>query len=357
MRNLAPSTTRCLAAVVTLTALAACSAERVAQPPPPPVDWQSFVRASADAGPSVPTAKESTVAEQYAQALSTPEGTKLGALFDDDAHFAFPGREDAQGRDAVVREHGVLFGSFEPRRFATSRIWRTASQQMAEWTMSGVQAREWLGLPATQKPVSIRGITLLWTKDDGRISDCHVYFDVAAVRVLLGSPPDGRSASAAATKRGELSGVTAPSTPSGPPQYIDRKEADLDNVATMRGALDALESNEGAYVDALTDDVEVHTLERAEPARGKEEARAYFKAMHKAIAQLDTTMRNGWNVAQFGIVEYTIEGEQRGSLGWIPPQHDAVIRLHVVDVDEIRDGKIARVWRFDNPSEVLESGP
>ena len=102
--------------------------------------------------------------------------------------------------------------------------------------------------------------------------------------------------------------------------------------------------------------MEVHTLERSEPARGKEEARAHFKALHKAIAQLDTTMLNGWDVAQFGIVEYTIDGEQRGPLGWIPLQRDQVVRLHVVDVNEIREGKIARVWRYDSPAEIMTPG-
>ncbi len=360
MRNRAPSTTlglRALAAVVTLTTLAACSNETVGRPPPPPVDWQSFVSARPDAGANTPTAKESTIAEEYATALTSAGLAKLGGLFDDDAHFAFPGRDDAQGRNAVVREHALLFGSFEPRGFALSRIWRTASQQIAEWTMSGVQAQEWLGLPPTQKPVTIRGVTLLWTNDNGTISDCHVYFDVAAVKALLGAAPGAKPARAAAASRpNDLSNLAAPSMPSGPPQYIDPK-VEQDNVATVRGALDALESNENAFLDSLTDDVEVYTLERSEPARGKEEARAYFKALHKAIAQLDTTMRNGWNVAQFGIVEYTIDGDQRGPLGWIPQQHDQVIRLHIVDVDEIRDGKIARVWRYDNPGEILAPGP
>ena len=346
LRNPATSTSLALAAVLALGVLAACSGEAVLRPPPPPpVDWHSFDHAALDPGAKAPTAKESTIAEQYATAVSTAGLAGLDQLFDDDAHFAFPGREDARGRDAVVREHGALFGAFEQRRFVPSRVWRTPGEQMAEWTMSGVQARAWLGTPATQKPVTIKGITLFWTKDDGVISDCHVYFDVAAIKALLGAGPK------------ELAGVAAPSMATGPLQYIDRTVPELDNVATVRTALDALENNEGAYLDSLTDDVEVHTLERTEPARGKDEARAHFKALHKAIAQLDTTMHNGWDVAQFGIVEYTIDGEQRGPLGWIPQQRDQVVRLHVVDVNEIRDGKIARVWRYDNPSEIISVGP
>lgn len=125
----------------------------------------------------------------------------------------------------------------------------------------------------------------------------------------------------------------------------------------VRTALDALENNEPAYLGALADDIEVHTLERSEPARGKDEARLYFKAMHKAIAQLDTTVDNGWGIATYAVVEYTIAGEQLAPIGWVPAQKESVVRLHVVDVNELRDGRIARVWRFDNPIELLAQGP
>jgi len=131
----------------------------------------------------------------------------------------------------------------------------------------------------------------------------------------------------------------------------------MDNVGTVRTALDALENSEPMYLNSFTDDIEVHTLERADPARGKDEPRAYYRATHKAIAQLDTTLVNGWSMPNFAVVEYTIAGEQIAPLGWIPLQKDAVIRLHVVDVCEIRDGRIARVWRYDNPSEIVAPGP
>jgi hypothetical protein len=225
-----------------------------------------------------------------------------------------------------------------------TRVLRTASEQTAEWTMAGVQARGWMRVAATQKPVAVRGVTLIWTKDDGSISDVHVTFDVAAVQAQLGSPPKG------------FPPLTPPPMPTTPPQVIDQTgTSEADNVGTVRTALDAFENNEAMYLGALTDDVEVHSLERSEPARGKDEARTYFKAMHKAIAQLDTTIDNVWGVAQFAVVEYTMAGEQLGPIGWIPAQKDAVVRFHLVDVDEIQGGRIARIWRYSSPIEVIGS--
>jgi hypothetical protein len=325
--------------------LADCSSN-VGAPPQAPIDWAAFDAGTASKAPvNAPTAKERGVAEAYAAALSTPGFAQLGPLLDEDAHFSFPGADDARGRSQVVHAHDNLFGAFDQRRFFTTRVLRTASEQTTEWTMAGTQARDWMRVAATQKPVSIRGLTLLWTKDDGAILDVHVYFDVAAVKAQLGAAPKG------------LAPIAPPTVPTDPPQIIDQTGKEADNVGTARTALDAFEKNEGMYLGALTDDVEVHSLERAEPTHTKDEAHAYYKAMHKAIAQLDTTIDNGWNVAQFAVVEYTIAGEQLGPIGWVPAQKDAVIRLHLVDVDELENGRIARIWRYDNPGEIAAPGP
>jgi ketosteroid isomerase-like protein len=327
-------------------ALVACSPEAVARPPAAPVTWQSFDAPATPASrPHLPTEKERPLAEKYAGALASPGFAQLASLLDHGAHFSFPGIDDAYTRDAVVRAHDVLFGAFDQRRFVTTRVWRTAGEQTAEWTMAGVQARDWMRVAATQKPVVIRGVTLLWTTQDGSIADIHVYFDVVAVKGQLGAAPKG------------LTPIALPPVPAGPPQLIDQNGHDADNVRTVRTDLDALETSESKYVAGLTDDVEVFTLERTEPARGKEDARRYFKEMHRAIGEIDTTIVNGWGVGTFAIVEYWIDGQQWGPMGWIPPQRNAVVRLHVVDVNELRDGRIARIWRYDNPVEITSPGP
>jgi hypothetical protein len=78
--------------------------------------------------------------------------------------------------------------------------------------------------------------------------------------------------------------------------------------------------------------------------------------MHKAVGQLDTTVDNGWGVARFAVVEYSIAGEQLGPMGWIPAQRDKVFSLEIVDICEISGGQIAHVWRYDNPTQIL-GGP
>ena len=322
---------------------AACSSN-IGTPPQAPIDWGAF-DASTSARPpaNVATAKERAVAEGYAAALESPAFAKLGPLLDEDVHFAFPGVDDAHGREAVVHAHDVLFGAFDQRSVATSRVWRTASEQTVEWTFSAQQAKDWMGVPASHKTATFRGLTLLWTKDDGSITDVHVYFDAAVVKAQLGVGPK------------DLLALPAPPIPKGPPQVYEQAGSpdEKNNVDISHASLDALEKNqEAAFVDLRTDDVEVYSTERAQPGHGKDESRAYFKAMHKAVGQLDTTVDNAWGVGQFAVVEYFLAGEQIAPFFWVPAQRDKVIRLQIAQVEEIRAGKIARVWRYENPAQI-----
>ena len=342
---------------VAMVALAACASESVGPPPAPPVNWESFrVRADVDAGADALTARERDVAARYVAALAAPDFAPLAAELEDDAHFTFPGRDDVHGRTAVVRAHDMLIGAFANRHVTTTRIFRTTSEQTVEWTMTGTQTREWMGVAATNKPVTIRALSLLFTKDDGSVTDVHVYFDVAAVRAQLGVGPKELLAALAPTPQASPALSDAGTLPGVEALDQTGSQDEKTNFAMLRGALDALETdNLAAYEGAFADDVRIVTSERGQPA-GKADLAAYFKTMRRAIGQLDTTVTDGWGVASYAVAEYTIAGEQRGAIGWIPANEKA-IRFHIVDVAAIANGKIVRIWRYENPLEAVATPP
>jgi ketosteroid isomerase-like protein len=324
--------------------VAGCSAETVAQPPPPPVNWSALApRPLPEAGADFVSARERELPSTYAAALGSEKLAQLGPMLDDDAHFASPGMEDGHGKGSVVHAHEALFGAFDQRKVTVGRVLRTPTQQTIEWTMNATHARDWMGVAATHKPVAFKGATLLWTKDDGSVADVHVYVDVAVVKAQLGVGPK------------ELLALPPATPPTAPPQVIEKTgsgEEDM-NLRAVRASLEALESNdEAAYLSTMADDVEVNTAERVAPAHGKADAKAYFKAMHKAIGQLDTTADSAIGIGSFVVVEYSIAGEQMGPVGWIPAQRDKVIRLQTVDVVEVHAGKLARIWRYDDPAQI-----
>jgi ketosteroid isomerase-like protein len=328
-------------------AIGACGGESVEQPPPAPVDWRSLQeRPAAPAAAAAPTAKERAVAEAYATALAAPDLGGLASRLDADVRFAFPGVPDAHGRDGVVRAHDALFGAFDRRTVSTRRVWRTDAAQCVEWVMSGVQAKAWMGVPPSGKPVTIEGAALLFTTDEGRITDVHVYFDVAVVKAQLGVGPR------------ELIALAPPAVPTGAPEVFEQSGStdEKANVEVASASLGALESgSEADYAAAFDDDAEIHSADRAAPGHGKGDARAYYKALHRAIGQLDTTIVDAWGVGPFVVIEYRIAGEQRAPLGWIPSERDRVVRLEVLEVDELRGRHVARTWRYDNPEEILSA--
>jgi hypothetical protein len=336
--------------------MAGCPSETVGPPPAPPVNWQSLDGGARRSSVSIgPTENERAAAEKYSRTLAAPAFAGLAVQLDDDARFTFPGADDSRGREAIMRAHERLLGAFDERKIRTRRVWRTSSEQTVEWELTGVQARDWMGLKASQKSVTVKGVALLWTKDDGTITDLHLYFDLAAVKAQLDAAPATPGSVA-----GQAAAVTIAADGSRPPQIFDQgaSPSERADLALAKASLDALEGNDlVAYLGTLADDVEIDTLERAQPYRGKGAATSYFKAMRKAIGQLDTTVTDAWGVGTFAVLEYTIAGEQIGPLGSIPAQRDKTVVLHIADIVEVAADKITHIWRYDNPAEIAVTPP
>jgi hypothetical protein len=330
---------------------ASCSSETVGAPPPAPMNWSSLdVPPVVDASAQIVSDRERTLPDAFAASLASAGFAGLGALLDEDAHAAFPGLDDAHGRAAVLHSMQTLFGAFDGRRVANLRVWRTPSEQTIEWVMSGTQSRDWFGVAASRggapgnRPVAFRGITLMWTKDDGSITDVHVTFDVALVKAQLGAGPK------------ELAGAAPVTVQAAPAQVFEQTGSAEERAAVdaVKASLDALENDQlTAFLGTMTDDVALSTLEHPDPIKGKDAQKGYYVASHRSIGQLDTTVENAWGTGSFAIVEYSIAGEQLGAIGWVPRQRSSVVRMMVTDVAQVVDGKIARLWRFDNPTQIL----
>ena len=327
----------------------ACASETVELPPAAPIHWQSPSSSKdAAASPTTPTQKERGLARAYVKALASSGLLEITLLVDDDVRFSF-GSHDVRGRQAVFKAHERVFGAFDDRKFVTNRVWLTDSTrpldcQALEWTMAGVQARDWLGVAATNKPVSIKGITLFWTDDDGIISEIHMYFDEEVVKAQLGAGP------------AELQKLPLPSAAAGPTEVRERTGTPEEkaSVATARQMIEALEgTQESTFLSTIADDFTLETLDTAEPLRGREEARAYFQTMRHTFRQLDTVIQNAWGVGSFAIVEYAITGLQIAPLRRLRPARDSALhplRAPFVDVVELRAGKIARISRYSDPA-------
>jgi steroid delta-isomerase-like uncharacterized protein len=325
----------------------ACSKEAVNAPPPAPIDWASLqARPAVDAGAEQATAKERALPDAYAAGVASKDFAQLASLLDENVYFESTATPPANGPQPVIKAHVLLFGAFDDRKLAVTRVWRTPEHQTVEWVMTGRQARDFMGVPATQKDVAFRGITLLLTRDDGTVKEIHVYFDTALVKARLGVGPKELLA---------VAGTPVVASADKPEVFETMQggtSEEFQNVAVAKASLDALEHDEPGYLSHMADDVELHTQEHAEPLKGKDAVKGLYASMHKSIGQIDTQVRQAVGVGTYAIVEYKVDGEQLGPIDWIPAQPDRVITFAVVDVYEIQGGKIAKIWRYDDPAQI-----
>jgi hypothetical protein len=77
--------------------------------------------------------------------------------------------------------------------------------------------------------------------------------------------------------------------------------------------------------------------------------------MHDSIAYLSASVENAWGMGPIVVVEYHIVGERRPRIGRLPEQQE-LITIAVVDIVEMRHGKVARVWRYGDPMPQRGSG-
>ena len=330
-------------ALVALAMLAACAPETVPRPAKPPADYASLKpKAVTQDDPLAATELERQIAAKYIKALSAADFAGLEQLFDEDAHFVFVGDKlDSHGRREIMAAHTKLLGSLSPRQFAARRVLITDRTQAIAWTLTGNDK-------ATQKAVGITGMSLVWTKDDGTISDLHMFFDEAVLHAQLGGEPK------------VLQSVPLAQAPSGPPEIVDQTHApdEAKHAQIASDWLDDFEKGEPKYLAAMTDDVEFETLEAAKPMHGQADARVHYDRMHHAIGNIDTQLiPPALAAGDFVEVEYRIVGEMRDKVAFIPRLNIPLITLYVVDVLQFKGDKIAHVWRYDDPLQILPDKP
>ncbi len=330
-------------------ALSACGSAAVDQPGPAPVDPRLYQDAGARVAVHVKTPEEIAHAERqtatmvlagYAQ--DDPQATK--SLLDPEGNFSFPGLSEATDQKGAAKVLADLFGAFSSRKFTVGRIWQPPHVAVVEWTMAGVHSGEWMGLKATQKPVLVRGLAIYWFDQNELVSDSHLFFDIGATMAQLGAEPP------ALPKGIEAPASTAPLAT----DVVTAVGTDGEKraLATVNASWDAFEAkNEAGYLSALADDVEVFRLDRAASERGKADRKKFFKWASGGIGSLSQTPLNAWGVGAFVIEEYSITGVHSGTL-YSGPASGHALRLHFVDIDELRDGKVMRTWTFGNSLEL-----
>jgi steroid delta-isomerase-like uncharacterized protein len=131
--------------------------------------------------------------ESYLEAWNTHDGAAVGRFMADDATF-----EDLALGVRHEGRHAIEDFVAETEEFSKDFAFVPVSEQhsddryAAEWEMFGTNTGEAGGLPATNKPYRIRGVSIGRLDADGKIKENRDYWNMADYLVQVGIlPPPG----------------------------------------------------------------------------------------------------------------------------------------------------------------------
>lgn len=96
--------------------------------------------------------------------------------------FPFPIR----GREAVKTVMKMYFAAFPDMQFEIEATVASGNHVVKAWIVTGTHKGDFLGVPATNKRVSVRGCTLIELRD-GKIAKSVAYSDRMALMQQLGA--------------------------------------------------------------------------------------------------------------------------------------------------------------------------
>ncbi|MBX3191281.1 MAG: ester cyclase [Labilithrix sp.] len=313
----------------------AAPAPPVAAPPPPPTTEP----------PPAPAPKLS-LAEMQKQGLGTAlqginshDPKMFASVYADSAVINVAGLNEVNGRDAIAANMAEWFETFSNAKLGFSRVWVKGDAMVIEWVINGVHHGALFGVKGTEQPIGHYGLSVVQFSPDGKVVREERYGDLGTVMTQVGG--------AKAKPR------PIPEVPKGP-ETIASTGNEEKNVDVAKAALTALETKKEAdFTGALTDDVEHDGLFHLETTKGKDEAKKFFKSFTTAFPDAKFEVTKSLAIGDYAIVESTLKATHAGALGTIKPTKKP-IAVHLVDIFKIKDGKVARVWTYQNSLEMQQ---
>ena len=132
--------------------------------------------------------------QDYLDAWNSHDGPKVVAFMADDATYEDVAlgqlHEGHAAIEAFVNEAEQFSNDY---RFTSVSEHASGDRYVFEWEMIGTNTGEAGGLPATNKPYRIRGVSVGWLDGSGKIKTNRDYWNMADYLVQVGifSPPPG----------------------------------------------------------------------------------------------------------------------------------------------------------------------
>jgi steroid delta-isomerase-like uncharacterized protein len=130
-----------------------------------------------------------TALEEWAAAWSTADAARLASIFTDDCVYEDPTMGVlTHGKAELTAFADGIFAAIPDFTIELSARFACSGWAGMEWTMSGTHSGDLPALPATGKPFTLRGASILELSTD-RIGRCTDYWDMTAFLKQIGALP------------------------------------------------------------------------------------------------------------------------------------------------------------------------
>lgn len=339
--------------VSSLVSLVACGGGDEAKPPvtPPPPTPVAEVKPPPPVETAKPAPAKPSLAEMQKlglmtalEGLNSHDPKKFASVYAENAVISVAGLNEVNGREAIAANMTEWFETFKDVKLGFSRVWVKGEHMVLEWVINGKHHGELFGVKGTEQPIGHYGLSIVTFDKDGKVASEHRYGELGAVMTQIG----GKNAKAAKAR-------PIPPVPAGPETIPGKgtpeEEKNVDAVKALFAGLEG--KKEADFLGALHDDIEHDGLLHLETTKGKAEAKKFFSSFTTAFPDAKFEVTKAHAIGDYAIVESTMKGTQKGALGAIPATKKPVA-IHLVDVVKIKDGKIARVWTYQNSVELQQ---
>ncbi len=341
-------------AALTLTtlALSACGGEQPspqappAGSPPPSAATASATPPPADTTPPPPP--KPTLAELVPQTLkgindafNAHDAKKISAYYTEDATVQAYGDPEVHGRDGIAKSMQMILDLVSDAKSAPLRVWTKGDVAIMELAWVGSMTGDFMGMKATKKPLGQTRLHIVWFNDDGLVKEQHEYGDAAGVMAQM---------------KGAKMAPPVPTLPTNPPEvHAAKGTPEEDKLVEWAKAIDDAFDKDDVKAVQLADDSDYWLNVTGAPAtKGKKDMTKELTAWFKAFPDQKWTTSNAWGIDGFAIVEHSLAGTQKGSLGPLPASNKQVTGWHWVDIMQpSADQKLQHGWGYANMFEMM----
>jgi steroid delta-isomerase-like uncharacterized protein len=307
--------------------MATDSAKAMTPPPAPKKPMAEMQMATIDALIAAENARD---AKKYAAVFSPTTTVRMAPM------------PDMSGREAVAEHMTKIFSAFPDAKVSKGRVWQKGNVAVVEWMAAGTNSGEWMGQKATGRPMGFVAVTVNTFDDDGMIKEAHSYVDGMTIKSQL----DPKAAPG--------SFRAPPTTPLSADVHMSKgTPEEQKNLDAANNVYKLIDDHKTADVLALMSD-DATMVDYTQPAdmKGKKAFTEFFGMIYKAIPDFKQTRGTQIAADDYVVTEGAMVGTQKGAMGPLKASNKP-INVHFVDVLQMKDGKMVKLWSYGNSVEML----